>query len=169
MVNFMPDSFIFISQYFWLLAIIVTCLNAFYLHARSRQEIANNPALKEGYTKIVRGYLFYFNLPWLGMGIGMTIGHVPTVFHFFQPREGNPFVIAFHLTSIAIGTLGMVWVYLKGGAEFILKHQGIFSRGFASPLSLKLFLALSSAGGVVAEILAWVVRLPDWIVQIGAK
>jgi hypothetical protein len=98
----MPTIIEFAFKNFWLLAIIVTLINAYYFKVRARPLIRDNPDLEEGYNKVFWGTIIFLGLPWLVMGFGMTLGGIPTVFHFFRPRDGNPYVIAFHLTIIII-------------------------------------------------------------------
>jgi hypothetical protein len=85
-------------QYFWAIAILVTCLNVLFFKGRSKSVIAEDPEALQEFKKLMRGYLFWMNLPWIVMGIGCTIGGVPTVFHYLRPRDGNPFVIAWWVT-----------------------------------------------------------------------
>ena len=46
-----------VDKMFWLIAIGVTCLNAYLLRSRARKEIARDPELADGYEQIVKGYL----------------------------------------------------------------------------------------------------------------
>jgi hypothetical protein len=144
-----------IEKSFWLIAIVVTSINAYILKSRSQEAIARNPQLKEGYDKIFRGYLIYLNIPWVVMGIGILSGRVSGVFNYFNPRAGNPFVLAFHLSLVILWVLSVYWIYFRGGAEFLVKHPGLMNIDPKSALSLKLIFALMLLGGIVAMILMW--------------
>ena len=96
-----------IEKSFWLIAIVVTFLNAYLLRSRSQEAIARNPELKEGYEKIFRGYLIYPNIPWVVMGVGILFGGVSGVFDYFNPAAGNPFVLAFHISVVALWALSV--------------------------------------------------------------
>ena len=49
----------------------------------------------------IRGWLVYGNLPWVVMGLGILFGGVPTIFHYFNPRNG-PVVLIWYGTVIAL-------------------------------------------------------------------
>jgi hypothetical protein len=149
-----------IEKIFWLVAIGVTCMNAYLLRSRARTEIARNPALAEGYEQLLKGYLIALNLPWLVMGLGIMVGGTSSVFEYFDPRPGNPYVIAFHVTIIVLWALTIFWIYLAGGAEFLVKYPGVMNLEIKSPLVLKLLIALMLLGGIAVEIAMWSGLLP---------
>ena len=144
-----------IDKVFWLIAIAVTCANAYILYSRSKAEVARNPELKEGYDNLLKGFLISMNLPWLVMGIGILVGGVQTVYDYSDPRAGNPYVIAFHSTIFILWALSVLWIYVGNGAEFLVKHPGWMNYNIKSPLTLKLLLALFFFGGAFAEIAMW--------------
>ena len=144
----------------WLIAIAVTCVNAYLLRSRAAAEVARNPDLKEGYDQLFKGYLICLNVPWLVMGIGLMVGGARSVFDYFDPRAGNPYVIAFHLTSLILWALLVFWIYLGGGAEFLVRYPGVMNVDIKSPLTLKLLLGLMLFGGMAAEIVMWSGSLP---------
>jgi hypothetical protein len=94
------------------------------------------------------------------MGVGILIGGVPSVFDFFYPRSGNPYVLAFHATAILLWALMIFWVYLGTGAEFLVKYPGVMNVEIKSPLVFKLLVALMLLGGMAAEISMWTQVLP---------
>jgi hypothetical protein len=89
-----------IFRHAWLLFIGVTCANGAIWWTRAKKEIAAHPELTETYRELVRGWLIYGNLPWVVMGAGILAGGVPSVFQYFNPRNG-PFVIAWYVTVVA--------------------------------------------------------------------
>ncbi|SRR5712692_8832245 len=149
-----------IEKTFWVIAIGVTCVNAYLLRSRARKEIERNPELAEDYAQLLKGYLVFLNIPWLVMGLGILLGGTRGVFDYFDPRSGNFYVIAFHITIIVLWALTIFWVYLAGGAEFLVRYPGVMNVDINSPLVLKLLFALMLTGGIVAEIAMWSGRLP---------
>src|SRR5688572_26838298 len=109
---------------FWIFLILATVVNAFLLKIRFRKFIDEQPDLQDGYDKLFKGYLVYLNIPWIVMGGGMVFGKVSSFFSFFRPMEGNPYVLAFHITVIFLSILSVWWLYFKGGAEFLAKYPG---------------------------------------------
>ena len=57
------------------------------------------------------------------MGIGCTVGGVPTVFHYFQPRDGNPFVLAWWAVFFALYIIGAYWIFFSNGAHILTKYK----------------------------------------------
>ena len=147
------------EKIFWLLAIGVTCLNAYMLYSRAQTEIARNPELAEGYWQLIKGYLVWFNLPWVVMGLGIVLGRTHGAFEYFNPRVGNPYVIAFHVTILVQSMLAIFWIYFAGGAEFLVAHPGVLNVDVKSPLVMKLLFGLGLLGGLVGEIVMWSGRL----------
>lgn len=150
-----------IDKTFWLIAIAVTFLNAQPLRVRAKSETARNPALKEGYDQLLKGYLIFLNLPWLVMGIGILVGGTQSVFEYFDPRAGNVYVLAFHVMIFIEWALAVLWIYFAGGAEFLIKHPGVINFDVQSPLVLKLLFALMLGGGIAGEIVMWSRSLPS--------
>ena len=103
------NPLIFLTKWFWVVWIAVTFINAAAIQSRARPRIIANPELRDGYRTITRGLLTWGNLPWCIMGIGILFGGVPSVFDFFRPRDGNPFVLAFFASVLFVWLLGTHW------------------------------------------------------------
>jgi hypothetical protein len=145
----------FIFDNGWVLFILITVFNSFYLKARSQKIIVEKPDLQEGYDQLFKGYLTYLNIPWVVMGIGVLFGGVPGVFGFFNPRDGNIFVLAFHATVVILWILSIWWIYFKGGAEFLVKYPGVFNQDIKSPILLKVLFAVMLIGGIFGMAFMW--------------
>ena len=144
----------FVFDYAWVLFILFTCIQAFRLKARSSNIVDEHPELQKGYDQLFKGYLFYLNIPWVIIAIGMLFGKVPSTYSFLRPRDGNPFVIAFHLAIVMLWVLGIWWVYFKGGAEFLVKYKGLFNREVTSSF-IKFYLGACLLGGVLGMVFMW--------------
>lgn len=149
-----------LDKIFWVIAIGIACVNAYLLRSRAQKEIERNPELAEGYAQLVKGYLVFFNIPWLVMGLGIIMGGTRGVFDYFDPRSGNAYVIAFHLTAVIESALTVFWVYFAGGAEFLVRYPGVINVDIKSPLVIKLLVGLGLLGTLAAEIALWSGRLP---------
>src|SRR5262252_1879017 len=149
-----------VAKMFWIVAIAITCLNAYSLRSRGQKEVDRNPELAEGYARLFKGYLILINLPWLVMGLGILVGSTRDVFDYLDPRAGNVYVMLFHITTIVLYALGAYWVYFAGGAEFLVRHPGAMNIDVKSPRALKLFYGLMLLGGMVAEVAMWLLRPP---------
>ncbi len=155
--------FDFISRYFWLLALIITAINAAVFRTRANERINASPELAEGYALLLRGYLIAMSIPCIVMGIGCTVGGLQ-VWDYFNPRAGNPYVLAWYASIVVLWSLGTYWLFFRDGAEMLVKHPGLvtFRMGFSrteisNPTVIKAFWLLCLAGGIVA-----VVMMSSW-------
>jgi hypothetical protein len=152
----------FIFQHTWILFIVVMCINGIILWMRAQSYIAQAPALKAGYVSLIKGWLFWGNLPWVVMGIGDLTGMTNGTQDYFHPRSLNPMVLAFDLVVVLIWVLGSNWIYFRGGADFLVKHPGfvVFNapgvrKDISSPRIIQLIWTLCLAGGVISMIMMW--------------
>jgi len=154
------NPFFVISKWFWAICITVTFANAAIFRARAKKHIQQNPEMEEGYQKIIKGFVTWGNIPWIVMGIGCVMGGVPSVFHFFRPRDGNPYVLAFFASVFLIWIMGTYWLLFQGGAKMLVKHPGLLNVDCKSPTMLKIFWFLCLAGGVFAVIMMFTQDIP---------
>jgi hypothetical protein len=149
-----------LAKWFWVVFILLTVVNAVLLRFRAQRHIRENPDLADGYTTLIRGFVFWGNIPWVVMGIGTVFGGVPSLFQFLRPRDGNPFVLAFFGSIFFLWIMGTFWLLFRGGAEMLVKHPGVFNVDFKSPLMLKLLWVLCLAGGIMGVIAAFTMDVP---------
>jgi hypothetical protein len=147
------NPFTFISKWFWAISILATFANVVGFRARVRPLLEANPELEEGFRSMMRAFLTWGNLPWVVMGIGCLWGGVPSVFHFFRPVDGNPYVLAFYASVVLVWVLGTNWLVFRGGAEIVVKYPGLFNIPLNSPRTVIVFWFLGLAGGITALLL----------------
>lgn len=109
----------------WIIFIIITFFNVNILKKRTRKYIDKDPKLEEGYKKYFRNYLILFNIPWVIMGVGNTLGMTEHVFEYLSPAPFNPMVYILHIYIIIVCVLGIKWIYFSNGAEFLESHPGL--------------------------------------------
>jgi hypothetical protein len=153
----------FIFRHAWLMFVAITCINVSYVKIQSRRHIRERPELAGGYQRLVRGYLFWGNLPWIVMGVGLELGGLPSIISYFRPRDGNPFVLAFFGVVIAQWVLGFWWLFFARGAQFLVEHPGVFRGSPRSPNIIRLFYCLSVSGGIIAVFVMWFSDIPMFI------
>lgn len=164
-------AFLIIAKYFWVVAMAVTSLNAIFFKYQSKQHINDNPDLAGGYEKMIRGYLFWLNIPWFVMGIGCILGGVPTVFHFLRPKDGNVFVIAWWLSVFILWIVSFYWIFFQKGAEKLAKYRMVYyhspgkSGYISNPTHIKLIYLLCLTGGLIAAVWMWTanIALPSFL------
>ena len=154
------NVFNLISQHFWLVFIIITFANAGIMFKRSRAHVATNPELEDGYKSIIKGVMTWGNIPWVVMGAGILFGGVPSIWHYFRPIDGNYFVIGWFISVFLIWFLGTYWLFIKGGAELLVTHPGIFNRDLKSAGAVKLVWLLCLAGGIAGVTMMFLTDVP---------
>jgi hypothetical protein len=157
----------FIFRYTWVMFIAVTIINGIIFKTRSQRYIADNPDLKDGYDKLIKGWLFYGNIPWVIMAIGDMTGITNGVWNYFHPKSMNPMVLVFHFSIVVIWILGSNWIYLRGGADFLARHPGLIKfhgpglyKDITSPKTIKMIWALALLGGIAGMTMMWLWDIP---------
>src|SRR5829696_5800210 len=102
----MPDLFTLIARYFWLVALLICGVNLLAYRHSLRTTIAQHPERAVGYQRFLIGFAVINLLVWSIMGIGIIVGGLPSVFAFFNPSAGNPYVLAWHGVLIGLWLLG---------------------------------------------------------------
>ncbi len=144
-----------VDRYFWIAFVVVTILNGRAWWYRVQIRIQSRPELEPGYRRLYRGYLFWANLPWLAMGLGILCGAVPSMFDFLRPREGNAFVLSWWGLIAAILALGTYWMFFGGGAETLERHPGVYMVPHWNASKLRMFWLGAVAWNVVIGTLLW--------------
>lgn len=152
-------------KHFWIMFIIVTIANGLIWKSRSKKYVSENPALKDGYDSLIKGWFIYGNIPWIIMGVGMVTGTTQDMFEFFNPRQRNPIVIIFFLSIITLWIRGSYWIYFNGGAEKLVNHPGMFTQTEKGNekfeiMKVKLMWGLGILGGIFGFIMMWNMDFP---------
>ena len=151
-------------KYFWALLIAVGCYSAVWMSFHMK-----DATVKER-LKMMLGSAFWQNVPWIVMGIGSTIGGVPTFFHFFRPKDGNPFVLAWWASVAAVFIIGSYWIFIGHGAAKLAKHGVLTYRLIGKPptvlseTGIKLYFLLSLTTVLIIGIIVWLgdVQIPPF-------
>ncbi|MEN6319548.1 MAG: hypothetical protein ABFD82_12425 [Syntrophaceae bacterium] len=161
------NTFELISKHFWFIAITVTIINWLIFRKRAQKYIQKNPQLEEGYASLFRGYLFWMNIPWVIMGIGCTFGGVPSVWHYFRPMDGNPYVLAWFGSVFCLWILGTFWLFFRDGAETLVQYPGAIefryglkSKDITNPAVIKALWLLVLPFGIVGVAIMCSIEIP---------
>lgn len=158
--NAIMDLFHFLTKWFWALGIVTTFINYGLIQARASQHIIAHSELRDGYRTLTKGFVIWGSLPWVVMGIGIVFGRVPSIFNFFRPRDGNPFVLAFFASVFLVWILGTYWLVFRGGAEVLVKYPGVLNINLKSSRSVMIYWFICLAAGVFAVILMFSRDIP---------
>jgi len=154
------ELFKIFGKWFWALCILTTFVNGAVFRFRAQKHIKLNPELGEGYNKIIKGFVIWCSIPWIVMGIGCTVGGVPSVWYYFNPKAGNLYVLAFFASVFLIWVLGSYWILFKGGALDLVKYSGILNYDIKNPTILKLIWIICVLGGIVAVLMMFTQNIP---------
>lgn len=149
-----------IFEWSWVLFILVMIANAVIFRMRAQRYIKLNPELKDGYAKLIKGFLLWGNIPWIVMGVGCTVGGVPSVWKYFDPKGSNPNVIAFYASVLLVWILGSYWILLRDGATELANHPGLFNYDIKSPTVIKLLWIACVLAGIFAVIMMYTQTFP---------
>jgi hypothetical protein len=157
-----PQPVTLLFRHAWIMFVAVTVANALIGKFRSRRYVRERPELASGYEKLFRGTLIWENLPWVLMGFAVEFGGVHSMFSFFRPRDGNPFVSAWFSLVISEWILGFWWLFFRHGAEFLVAHPGYLRYEVKSPVTIKVFYCLMILGGIVGFTMMWTMNVPEF-------
>lgn len=153
------------SSYFWAFAILTTYFNAAFFKRSAKDNIQQNPELAAGYSKFIRNYSFWMNVPWFVMGIGCIFDRL-TFWHYLRPGDGNPFVIAWWILMPVLYVLSFYWIFFRKGAEKLAEYQivrysssGRFGH-ISNSMKTKLGYLLCLAGGIVVAVAMLTKNIP---------
>ena len=152
----MPDPFRLISENFWVIALGFALVN--YWRAR-RALVLNSPdrgSTLENSLRSLRGLAWATFSPWLLMGIGQLSGLVPSIWYYFRPQDGNPFVVLWFVAMFLMSASFAWWLFFAGGASrvdelHLMELMGHYGRTRYSERSIKLLA------------LAGVLSIPLWV------
>jgi len=108
----------FLSGYFWLIALAIALVNHFLAmrrieRSRERPEVV---AAARRFLPVMTGLQVVM---WGVMGMGVVSGSTRSVFSFFRPQDGNPFVLFFVGFAIAV-SLAHAWYVLFSDGAFVI-------------------------------------------------
>jgi hypothetical protein len=144
----MPTFFGLITEYFWLIALGIGAFNYRMARGPVVSSESSGPLGEAGEREIyLKRFALVGNLPWLVMGLGKILGYTATIWYYFRPQDGNPFVIAWLAVVLIVTCTYAWWVLFAGGAQKVrdlnlMTVLGQRRSRTRSLFSIKLFAAL---------------------------
>jgi hypothetical protein len=141
------NLFEFVSRYFWVVCLAMSLFN--YLAAHRR--ISTPGTIDIDHIEAAKLYMNRFalanSIPWLIMGCGQTFGHVPTIWYYFRPQDGNPYVIGWFASIFVLWIFFCLWVLFAEGAKKVKELHLMMVLGMRNKITvsenmIKLFAAL---------------------------
>jgi hypothetical protein len=147
-------------NYMWVACIGVMIANGLHWWHKGRDAIAQKSELREGYKKLIRGFILWGSIPWLLMGFGLLLGGVDSIFDYLQPRKANPWVMVWYLSAIVLLVLFLWWIFARGGAQKIVDHPGLLDFPLTKPWHVKTLTCVMAAGCVLGIAIAFGYEIP---------
>jgi hypothetical protein len=133
-------------RHFWIAGIVVAALNAAIYWFRARRAMRENPEDASALRAIIAYVTAWIGLPAVLMGIGILSGSTHTPFDYLYPRQGDPYVVGFHVVTV-VGALGaMYWVLARGGMRILDQYSQVFMgrRWDSDIVRLRVFAAIAA-------------------------
>jgi hypothetical protein len=148
----MPDVFHLLSEYFWMVCLAFGAFN--YWKARSTADATATGETNTQKTTYLKRFAIAANLPWVVMGVGQMSGFTPTVWHYFRPQDGNPFVLAWLAAIFCLSAAYAWWVLFAGGAEKVrdLELLGAIGQHSTKPQSIRAIKLFAVLGVVIVPV-----------------
>ncbi len=156
---------IILFKYFPLFALLYSVIPALVRQNMYKSVPDFNPDDASKYRTAYWGSVLYMGIIWTPMIVGIFIGKVPTMLHFFVRDTGNPYINSYWMVQLALSIIGIIWVFFLSGAEFIEKYylplMSIRSKGSNPVLTSPSFIKLIPVFSFIAIIILWLFVLPD--------
>ncbi|MBS3762098.1 MAG: hypothetical protein KGZ25_02220 [Planctomycetes bacterium] len=144
-----------ILRWFWMLPILGTIVNAIVTRIRAGKYIRENPGLRVGYRKMLKGLIGWGSFCWVVMGIGCTVGDVPNVLYYLHPNPDNAYIVSFY-ASYAVTLVAFAWwIYRGNGVQMLLDHPGFFNAPIKNAFVIKLFTGVIVGAGMAFIVVVW--------------
>ena len=148
-----------IFQHAWVLFIASTCVNAAVWWFRGRHARDARPELRDSYVALIKGFLFWANLPWFVLGLFVLTGALRSTFEIMDLRSGNRYVQSWVALVVLLWLLCTRWLF-SGGAQLLVDHPGLLNLNNPTPHKIKLLWLACLAGGVAGFLMLYL-NLPS--------
>ncbi len=110
------------GRYIWALIIIYSYFNI-SAPKPLLETWENDEKIIDEYKSLRKNILLTINIPWIIMGLGILSGDVPSVWRFFGPSNGDPFILLFFISAALVWIGALYWTFMSNGAEKVAKYQ----------------------------------------------
>ena len=159
-----------IVKFFPLFAVLYNLIPAL-LYKRKYESVQDSNGEVDNRFKLAYwGSVSYMLVFWTPMLIGIFIGNVPTMLHYFIRRIDNPYVNFYWITVALLSIVGFIWVVFFNGAQFIFEYFLPLQKSRRSqmnPISISPgLIKIIAIAGPIFLIMVWLFILPDDIGEL---
>lgn len=147
-------------RHLWVMLVLGNTLGIALQWWWANRRLRQDPKAQARVAAMAKRSLIVTCIPWVVMGIGATVGGIPSFFEFLRPRVGNIYVLAFYASIVAVWALTSWWLVFRDGATQVVACKGFFSFDFSSPLQIYLLLAISTVWMCMMMVILFLVDVP---------
>jgi hypothetical protein len=111
------------GRYFWLLGLIATGYSYFSGNRAVADLDLSDPRRSEEARALRFQFAAWSALPWVVMGVGEMVGGVPSIWYYFRPQDGDPYVLTWFASLFLESLVFAFWIFSRGGAEKMIELQ----------------------------------------------
>lgn len=138
----MNPGFELFGHFFWAICLATQALQYLFASRRLARAHAGQPGKAHAAAVYLRRGAIGMAVPWLIMGCGELGGGSSGVWAYFRPQDGNPFVLAWLASLMALSLIFCLWVFLADGARKIVELKlSLNGRPQTSPGKIRFFAA----------------------------
>jgi len=117
----MNPGFELFGHFFWALCLTTQAAQYLFASHRLARAHAGQPGRAHAAAIYLRRATIGIAVPWLIMGWGELSGGSAGVWVYFRPQDGNPFVLGWLASMLALALIFTLWVFLANGARKIVE------------------------------------------------
>jgi hypothetical protein len=137
-------------RYSWVMIVLVILANAVIWRWRGRRHIARDPSLRQGYNRMVMGFVFWTGLPVLVGVLGSMFGDVDLLRPVPDFSNWSLLSVLYNLAWGAVIAKWVYWTFYQNGAAKLAKHPGLVDHEWVA----KLGPSAAAAGYVITTALS---------------
>jgi hypothetical protein len=115
-----------LRDYFWLFLIGLAIIKMIIVWLRLSRIVITRPELRHDSDVFLRGFLFYFSIPFLLMWVLQRAGGFNTPLFMFSMDVSNVFVFMSWLLILFSWIVLILWTFLQNGAEYLKEIRTVF-------------------------------------------
>jgi len=141
-----------VFRHVWILFIASNVVIAVNWWVREHPPADADSEIRRSLLALIKGFLFWANLPWLAIGLLIFTGKLQSTWDLFKLRSGDPYVVTWYALVVFLWVLGTRWLF-SGGAEILVKHAGLLNFKDVTPAQIKSIWLICIAGGCAAVLM----------------
>jgi len=154
-------------KHFWILGIVVPCINAAIYARRARRVVREAPESEEVLSRLILITAVWCGLPFVVAGAGNLTGGTTSMLDYAYPDADNHYVVAFHAVVVVLSLAALYWLLARGGFDVLTKYSYVFFAREHVGAYKRIQLLWAIGGALVAVAIMWSGVFPDVRPELG--